>query len=151
MQPDYQRITGELVARVRQAFEQDWSVQSIHGDCHRGNVLWRDEEGPTLVDLDDCLIGPAIADFWMLLDGDIETRRRQLAVLVEGYEQFAVFDWRQTTLMEPLRAARMLDYEAWIAHRWGEPAFAQAFPWFDQPRHWEEHLAALDRQLARMD
>ena len=38
----------------------------IHGDCHMGNVLWRNEISH-FVDFDDCLNGPAIQDLWMLL------------------------------------------------------------------------------------
>src|SRR5690606_13340647 len=38
----------------------------LHGDCHIGNVLWRDG-GPHAVDLDDAVQGPAVQDFWMLV------------------------------------------------------------------------------------
>ena len=39
-------------------------MQRIHGDCHSGNILWRDETAH-FVDLDDCVMGPAIQDVWM--------------------------------------------------------------------------------------
>ena len=41
----------------------------LHGDCHPGNMLWRDA-GPHVVDLDDACMGPAVQDLWMLLSGD---------------------------------------------------------------------------------
>lgn len=148
---DYDAISTELVEVVAERFEagRKLELQAIHGDCHRGNVLWT-EQGPHLVDFDDCATGPVVADFWMLLDGEAEARRRQLEVLLEGYEQFADFDWRQLRLIEALKAARMIEYAAWIARRWDDPTFPMHFPWFGQPRFWEEHLGSLTEQLNRM-
>ena len=31
--------------------------------------------------------------------------------------------------------------------RWDDPAFPRAFPWFAEPRYWEEHFRALQEQL----
>lgn len=149
--PAVERVSRGLDDHVRAAFGQAdraW-CHAIHGDCHRGNVLWT-ETGPHFVDFDDCATGPAVADFWMLLDGDPDARARQLDVLLQGYEQFSLFDPGQLALLEPLRAARMLEYAAWIAGRWDDPAFPASFPWFGQPRFWEEHLANLDEQLGRL-
>ena len=36
---------------------------------------------------------------------------------------------------------------AWLARRWHDPAFPKAFPWFAEPRYWEEHYRALEEQL----
>ena len=49
----------------------------IHGDCHPGNVLWRDE-APHFVDFDDTVMGPAVQDLWMLLSGEREEQTRSL-------------------------------------------------------------------------
>ncbi len=46
----------------------------IHGDCHAGNILWR-ENGPLFVDLDDCMSGPRIQDLWMFLSGDAASQQ----------------------------------------------------------------------------
>ena len=43
----------------------------LHGDCHPGNLLWRDA-GAHVVDLDDACMGPAVQDLWMLLSGEPE-------------------------------------------------------------------------------
>ncbi len=43
----------------------------VHGDCHLGNMLGRDEAFG-LVDFDDCLMAPAVQDIWMLLTGQEE-------------------------------------------------------------------------------
>ena len=54
----------------------------------------------------------------------------------------------QSEIVEPLRALRMIHYSAWLARRWDDPAFPKAFPWFAEPRYWEEHYRALEDQLA---
>ena len=43
-------------------------LQRVHGDCHVGNILWRDDT-PHFVDLDDCISGPVVQDIWMFLNG----------------------------------------------------------------------------------
>jgi Ser/Thr protein kinase RdoA (MazF antagonist) len=72
----------------------------------------------------------------------------ELVDLLRGYEQFLPFNRRELALIEPLRALRMIHYSAWLARRWDDPAFPQAFPWFAGPRYWEEHYRALEDQLA---
>ena len=42
----------------------------------------------------------------------------------------------------------MIHYSAWLARRWHDPAFPQAFPWFAEPRYWEQHYRSLEDQLA---
>ena len=128
------------------------AVQSIrlHWDCHHGNILWT-EQGPHFVDLDDCCMGPAIQDLWMLLSGQSDEMRTQLQDLLEGYETFFDFDHASVILIEALRTLRLMHYSAWIARRWNDPAFPRAFPWFDSPRYWEEHILTLREQAAAMD
>ncbi|MEM6574449.1 MAG: serine/threonine protein kinase [Pseudomonadota bacterium] len=137
--------TALLSALAERVGAGRWAEQSIHGDCHRGNVLWTDR-GPHLVDLDDCQTGPVVHDFWMLLDSDLAQRQRQLDSLLEGYEQFAEFPWTQLQLVEALRSQRMVEYAAWIARRWEDPAFPRLFPWFAEGRYWDEHIQALNEQ-----
>ena len=152
-QPDYLAtkyadLTDELLAEV-EARAGQWGgarLGRILGDCHRGNILWTDA-GPHFVDLDDCLTGPAIQDLWMLLAGSQQEMRVEMRDLLAGYEQFLAFDRRELALIEPLRALRMIHYSAWLARRWHDPAFPKAFPWFAEPRYWEEHYRALEEQL----
>lgn len=145
----YEELTDTLLQEVEsRAFEWGGArVGRILGDCHRGNILWT-EFGPHFVDLDDCLTGPAIQDIWMLLSGSQQEMRSELNDLLRGYEQFLPFDRSELALIEPLRALRMIHYSAWLARRWEDPAFPRAFPWFAEPRYWEEHYRALDDQLA---
>jgi Ser/Thr protein kinase RdoA (MazF antagonist) len=145
----YADLTDELLEAV-EARAQNWGgarVGRILGDCHRGNILWTDL-GPHFVDLDDCLTGPAVQDLWMLLSGGVQEMRTELHDLLKGYEQFLPFDRREIALIEPLRALRMIHYSAWLARRWQDPAFPKAFPWFAEPRYWEQHYRSLEDQLA---
>ncbi len=147
----YERVVGELLDEVESAFDSAGELRfiRIHGDCHRNNVLWT-PAGPHFVDLDDCMMGPAVQDLWMLLAGSADEMRGQLDDLLEGYSQFADFDYREVALIEPLRALRMVHYAAWLARRWDDPAFPRAFPWFGEARYWERHTAELEEQLAAL-
>lgn len=120
----------------------------LHGDCHPGNILWRD--GPMFVDLDDCRSGPAIQDLWMMLAGDMQEQQIQLDTLIEAYEEFNQFNRVELNLIEPLRALRMVHYMAWLSKRWKDPAFPRAFPWFGEDKYWENQILALKEQLSAL-
>ncbi len=152
MEESYLRATETLLERVERVFEEVGPTRQIrlHGDCHLGNLLW-DEHGPVFVDLDDCMTGPAIQDLWMLLSGSAAEQQQQWRDLSEGYEQFAMLDFGELRLIEPLRALRMLHHAAWLATRWSDPAFPRAFPWFGSVRYWEEHVNDLLAQAATID
>ncbi len=124
----------------------DLKLIRLHGDCHLGNVLWNDA-GPHIVDLDDSVMGPAIQDIWMLLSGDPMQTRLQLSIILEGYREFHDFDMRELQLIEAMRTLRMIQYSAWLACRWEDPAFPRAFPWFNTTHYWDEQLANLKDQL----
>jgi Ser/Thr protein kinase RdoA (MazF antagonist) len=148
----YQQVTGELLDLVEARFEAVGPLRylRIHGDCHRNNVLWT-AAGPHFVDLDDCMMGPAVQDLWMLLAGQAAEQRAQLADILEGYSQFANFESADAMLIEALRALRMIHYAAWLARRWHDPAFPRAFPWFGEPRYWERHVAELEEQIMALE
>jgi Ser/Thr protein kinase RdoA (MazF antagonist) len=125
----------------------------LHGDCHPGNILWRDEGdagGPHIVDLDDAVMGPAIQDLWMLLSGSPEAMRSQMAAVLQGYRQFRCFDVRELALIEPLRTLRMIHHSAWLAERWSDPAFPPAFPWFGSGGYWGQQTMQLQEQIEAM-
>ena len=146
----YRDLTAALLdAMATRLGDHQWPAINVHGDCHTGNILWRDDL-PHFVDLDDSLRGPAMQDLWMLLSGDQEENRQQLRVLAEGYETFLPFPWEQRRLIEPLRTRRLLRHSAWLAQRWDDPAFPPAFPWFESPRYWQDHLNDLQQELAAL-
>ncbi len=135
------KLIDQLFANI-----SDLKIIRLHGDCHLGNVLWNDA-GPHIVDLDDAVMGPAIQDMWMLLSGDIIQTRLQLSILLEGYGEFHDFDMRELQLIEAMRTLRMIQYSAWLANRWQDPAFPRAFPWFNTTHYWEEQVINLKDQL----
>mgnify|MGYP001270231375 CR=1 FL=1 len=150
MRERYAQVSAALLERIEAADPGGCRQIRLHGDCHLGNILWL-PHGPSFVDLDDCVNGPAIQDLWMFLAGNPDERARQWSELMAGYERFATIDHAQLQLVEALRASRMLNHAAWIAQRWTDPAFPRAFPWFGEARSWEQHVNDLAEQCAALD
>lgn len=122
-----------------------------HGDCHLGNVLGR-EASFTLVDFDDCIMAPAMQDIWMLLPvNDPSSWRAQLSEMSEGYEEERPFPHEQLSLIEPLRAYRLIRYTAWLVSRWEDPAFPRGFPWLAESGYWDQHIRQLEQQLLQLE
>lgn len=146
----YHDLANELMAVVDAQFAvTPCRAIRLHGDLHAGNVLWTDH-GAHLVDLDDSRMGPAVQDIWLLLSGERADMQRQLGEILAGYEEFFEFDRRELALVEPLRTLRLLHYAAWLARRWIDPAFPQAFPWFGTLNYWEEQILTLREQRLRL-
>ena len=151
LRPAYESVARDLLARLDALFAGvRYSTIRLHGDCHPGNLLYRDEAFH-MVDLDDCRMGPAVQDLWMMLAGERQERLSQLSELIEGYQEFHNFDPRELALIEGLRSLRLLHYSAWLARRWDDPAFPMSFPWFANERYWGDQILALREQLAALD
>lgn len=148
----YSSTVQHVIERIVSIFESAGHLRAIrlHGDCHPGNILWT-PSGPHFVDFDDCIMGPAVQDLWMLLSGERHEMESQLVPLIEGYKEFFDFDPLELIVIEALRSMRLLNYSAWLARRWDDPAFQQNFPWFNTPRYWEEQINILKDQLALMN
>ena len=151
---EWQTVFGQALACIEQAFADHASERQslrLHGDCHPGNILWTPAElpggGPHFVDLDDCCMGPAVQDVWMLLSGDRRQRTLQLSALLDGYEQLRDFDRRELAWIEGLRTLRLIHYSAWLARRWSDPTFPIHFPWFGTPDYWRGQVHMLHEQL----
>lgn len=152
LRPAYESLSQDCESAVRELLA-DYGPddqQRLHGDCHGGNILWRDDT-PHFVDLDDCLTGPVIQDLWMFLNGDRAQQELQLSELIGGYEEFNDFDPRQLRWIEALRTMRIMGHAAWLGRRWDDPAFPKAFPWFGQPRFWSDHILELREQMSSMN
>ncbi|MEH6625856.1 MAG: serine/threonine protein kinase [Motiliproteus sp.] len=141
---EYQQVSEELLILVEKSFAavDNMKLIALHGDCHPGNILWRDDT-PNFVDFDDCRMGPAIQDLWMLISGDYNQQTIQINEVIEGYEEFLPFNRAELQLIEPLRALRIMHYAAWLARRWQDPAFPTHFPWFNTQSYWLGHLMEL--------
>lgn len=134
--------------KVEENFQRVGPVANIrlHGDCHVGNILWHND-GPHIVDLDDCLMGPAVQDIWMLVSGNApQEMELHMDRIMHGYQQFHDFNYRELHLIESLRTLRMIHYSAWLAKRWNDPAFPINFPWFNTFHYWQEQLHQLNEQ-----
>ena len=156
--PDYLSKTFfhdlDLLIETTLAHSQyQYQTIRLHGDCHAGNLLWQSFEShddAILVDLDDCLNGPAIQDLWMMLNGDRQQQLLQLDTLVSAYEEFNELDYGEFQLIESLRARRMINYMAWLAKRWQDPAFPRNFSWVATDKYWEQQVLAMKEQLSAL-
>ena len=144
----YESLCRDLNELVTQQYQPELSdTLRIHGDCHVGNLLWRDEQ-LYMVDFDDCVQGPAMQDIWMLLSGEREEQLQQLESIRNGYEVFRPFPYHQLKWIEALRTIRLIKHTAWVAERWSDPAFPAAFPWFTGVQYWSSHILSLREQLS---
>ncbi len=147
----YESAARDICAKTEPWFKETRS-QRIHGDCHLGNLLFGNattgsELNWFLVDFDDFCMGPPVQDLWLLLPG---RDRQKLELLLEGYEEIGEFDRSTLRLIEPLRALRFIHYTGWVARRWDDPAFPQAFPQFGSYRYWKDETEDLERQWNRI-
>ena len=140
------RAAVERLAVAYDAASRGVPVHRIHGDCHLGNLL-AGREGYFFLDFDDCVVGPAVQDVWMLLPGRDAQAARQRELLIDSYRQFRDFDPSWLRLVEPLRALRFVHYAAWIARRFEDPAFPDAFPHFGTEEYWEKETCDLEEQV----
>ena len=148
--PAYESVARDLLKRVEDVFAStNFTPIRLHGDCHPGNILARDDAF-YLVDLDDCRMGPAVQDLWMMLAGERHERLAQLAELVDGYNELHDFAPRELPLIEALRALRLMHYSAWLARRWDDPAFPMSFPWFGSERYWGDQVLILREQMSAL-
>jgi len=136
------RKTAEIYERLA----EDVPVHRIHGDCHIGNLLYG-SLGWYFLDFDDFCTGPAVQDIWLIASGRDPQALVRRQIFLDAYRTFREFDDAWLNLVEPLRSLRYIHYSAWIARRWNDPAFPQAFPHFGGPDYWIGELADLKDQL----
>ncbi len=148
LEPAYISITDDLLDLMDNTLDDVRTIR-IHGDCHLGNLLWRNDT-PHFVDFDDTVTGPPVQDLWMLLSGEPEEQRALLDTLLTAYEEFYNFDYASLRCIPTLRTLRIMHHAAWIARRWEDPAFPLAFPWFDDQRYWSEHTLTLREQQSQL-
>jgi Ser/Thr protein kinase RdoA (MazF antagonist) len=125
---------------------QHLKTQRLHGDFHRGNIVWT-SAGPMGVDFDDCLSGPKEQDLWLLFPGQdpegLEERDRFLA----AYREMTRSEHLRLDLTEALRTMRMAHFNAWIAKRWDDHSFKRIFPQFTSASYWDQQLIDLRIQI----
>src|SRR5690606_38976134 len=125
--PAYESVARDLLKRLDELFARVcYDSIRLHGDCHPGNLLHRDDSFH-IVDLDDSRMGPAIQDLWMMLAGERQERLRQLSELVEGYQEFHDFQTRELLFIEGMRSLRLMHNSAWIARRRYYPDYSPSY------------------------
>ncbi len=150
-QQAYQSLSHDLLVCLEQRFKAVTATPlRVHGDCHVGNFLERDN-CYYLVDFDDSRMSYAIQDLWMFLSGDTNQQQQQLEPLLEGYHTFADFNPAELQLIEVFRSLRIIHYAAWLGRRNDDPAFTRYFPWFGTPQYWGEHILELREQYAALN
>ena len=136
---------AERVADYIVPFFDSISLQRIHGDCHRGNILDR-TDGLMLIDFDDMVMGPPVQDIWLLLPDYADSSRRELELILDGYEAFGAFDRNSFILIEPLRFMRMVHFLAWSAKQRNDLRFQNTFPDWGGKSFWIKELEDLRLQ-----
>jgi Ser/Thr protein kinase RdoA (MazF antagonist) len=120
----------------------------IHCDVHKGNILEVDTADQAreyfFVDFDDCAMGHPVQDLWMLLPGNDEETKTDLAALMEGYTEFRHFNHDDLKIIPALRGLRVIHYAAWIAKRWSDPSFPRLFPQYLDYNYWAAETDALE-------
>lgn len=152
---DQKIIPGHLEASYKSVLEGIYNLtknsfnnihyQRIHGDCHLGNILRRGDVFH-LIDFDDMVMGPAMQDMWLLLPGRDEYANNLRNIMLDAYSTMRDFNDEEIRLTEVLRTLRMINYSAWIAKRFEDPAFKNAFPFFESPSYWEGQINDLRDQ-----
>ena len=141
-------LAREALAGIAPLFDGA-GLQRIHGDCHRGNILDRPGEGLLLIDFDDMMRGPAVQDLWLLLPDRARSSRRELELILEGYEAFHRFEQATLALIEPLRLMRLVYYLAWSARQRDDRRFRESNPGWGSEAFWIKEIEDLrDQQTA---
>ncbi|MDH4467263.1 MAG: serine/threonine protein kinase [Bacteriovoracaceae bacterium] len=141
---EYQELVEKICKKSDELFKEI-PVQRIHGDCHRGNILWR-PEGLFILDFDDMVIGPPVQDIWLVTPGRDEESVAQRNIFLEAYEEFHHFDYSTLRLVEPLRSLRFIHFAAWIGKRFNDESFKKAFYWYGTEHYWREQVNDLRDQ-----
>jgi len=143
---EFQRVTAEILEVVIPLFDGLDFIRT-HGDCHRGNLIHRPDEGIFLIDFDDMMTGPPVQDIWMLLPGPAHECRHEINLVLEGYEDFRSFDWSSLRLIESLRVMRMIYFLAWCGRQVNDFQFRTNFPDWGSHAFWEREIQELHSQL----
>jgi len=142
----FKDVTSRILETISPLFE-DLEFIRIHGDCHCGNLLDRPGEGIMIIDFDDMMVGPPIQDLWLLLPDRADKARRELDLLLQGYEQFREFDNPSIRLIEPLRAMRIIYYLSWCSRQVNDFKFRTNHPEWGTDAFWQREVSDLLIQL----
>jgi len=143
----YETLVKQFIETINPLFKKI-AIQRIHGDCHKGNVLYNEDHGFFFIDFDDFVRGPVVQDLWTLIPGRDDYAKKERDIFIEAYELWNDFPHQQLKLIEPLRGLRTIHFDAWIGKRWADPSFPAAFPHFTSDRYWAERLVDIREQIS---
>ena len=141
----YCKLLEQLEVMIAPQFNHI-QVQRLHGDFHRGNIVWT-SAGPMAVDFDDCLTGPIEQDLWLLFQGGDEYAIKDRERFLDAYKEMTRKTHVNMNLTEILRTMRMTHFNAWITKRWEDHSFQRMFPQFTTPSYWDQQLIDLRVQM----
>ncbi len=141
---------GQCLIDVSANLFHDVEFIRIHGDCHRGNLLYRPGEGIMVIDFDDMMMGPPVQDLWLLLPDHADKCEKEIELILEGYEMFRAFDRKTLKLIEPLRAMRIIYFLAWCSRQANDFKFKNNFPDWGSDGFWQREINDLNRQMQRI-
>lgn len=143
---EFEDVTSCILDEIQNLFD-DVDFIRIHGDCHCGNLLYRPGEGLMVIDFDDMMCGPPVQDLWLLLPDRVDQCRRELGLLLRGYETFREFDDHTLRLVEPLRTMRIIYYLAWCSIQVDDFKFRSDHAEWGSDSFWQREIADLQDQL----
>ncbi len=147
LKKDYEEVVKEICRNITPLFE-GIKLQRVHGDCHWGNIIKR--ENLYFIDFDDMVNGPCVQDIWLAVPGEDEEALMARNKLLNAYESMRELDDKELKLIEPLRALRFIHFSAWIAKRWEDEAFKRAFVHFESEYYWQTQIFDLQTQLRKI-
>jgi Ser/Thr protein kinase RdoA (MazF antagonist) len=143
----YIKLAQQLYPHLVQAVER-LEVQRIHADVHRGNILWT-EQGPWVLDLDDCAVGPREQDLWLILPGRDPYDKAEREKFLDAYSSMVNHDFFLSDgLVEILRTIRMIHFNGWVALRHNDPSFQRIYSDFTSEQHWQQQVLDLKEQFS---
>lgn len=147
---EFKDVTSRILEMITPLFDGVEFIR-IHGDCHCGNLLNRPGEGIMIIDFDDMMVGPPVQDLWLLLPDRADQCRREIELLVRGYEMFREFDDRTLRLIEPLRAMRIIYFLVWCSTQVDDYKFQTNHPEWGSHAFWQREIGDLSHQLQVID
>lgn len=143
---NYLLLIDQVYPLLKSQF-QHIDFQRLHGDFHRGNVVWT-SAGPVAVDFDDCVSGPVEQDLWLLFPGGDPEAIEQKDRFLAAYREMTRKVHLKMNLTETLRTMRMIHFNAWISKRWEDYSFQRIFPQFISANYWDQQLIDLRIQMS---
>lgn len=145
----FKGVTDQLVDLTIPLFD-DVDGLRVHGDAHRSNFIDRLDGNVYMIDFDDMMMGPAVQDMWLILPDHIDSCQNEINLLLEGYQAFRPFNRKELSLIEPLRAMRMIYFTSWCASQVNDNNFQKKFPNWGNDSFWRREIHDLQLQIDRI-